>query len=151
MWFVYVRLKSCLLPFFCYVRLKSCLFVVIFPPNWFILRVFLFASHFFRTDLPQMTRVNCTRFFGKTNSLSFLTTTWMIWKSIFLIVNMNEYDDWYLLPSLDFAKIECDRSVGKRLLAQVLGVTSHKGWHVVTLKREKCKYKTTEILGNFIT
>lgn len=37
-----------------------------------------------------------------------------------------------VLPSLDFAKIECDRSVGKGLLAQVLGVTSHKGRHIVT-------------------
>lgn len=38
-----------------------------------------------------------------------------------------------VLPSLDFAKIECDRSVGKGLLAQVFGVTSHKGRHIVTL------------------
>ena len=40
-----------------------------------------------------------------------------------------------ILPSLDFAEIEGDCSVGDRLLAQVLGVAPHERRHVVTWKR----------------
>ena len=36
------------------------------------------------------------------------------------------------LPSFDLAKVESDRPVGDRLLAEVLGVPPDEGGHVVT-------------------